>query len=179
MNARAPNWSSLGAQRLDVKNFRPISWNAGHDSFAVETVMSTRMTRTSRPEPRARRRKNPSAPARRPPPRTGAGGGGCGSVGASVVRVTCGSGCRGTVARATLPTPPLGGGDRGSGGDHDLVDLRDRRVAQVVGKVGEVELVRHVLPVAQHIAEPGLERRALGLVGLVLVDEDPGRRRDR
>ena len=46
MNASAPNWSSGGDQRREVRNRRPMSWNTGSERRVMVTAMSPRMSST-------------------------------------------------------------------------------------------------------------------------------------
>src|ERR1700730_8214050 len=53
MNARAPKCPDPGSHRLDVKKEMPAFWNAGHASLVVDHAINARITKTSKPPPRA------------------------------------------------------------------------------------------------------------------------------
>src|SRR5437588_3712076 len=159
MKARAPKWPSAGFQFVDVRNRRPSCRKAGIASLVVENRMRPSTTRTRNPEARQIQRKVWSA--RRDPPWSGpfgAPGRGCASGGLVVLGVAI-------KWRST--------------GNDQLVELGDRLLLDVVGQLGVVDAGGHVLAVGVDVLQERLQVRALGVVGLVLVGDDPRRRRDR
>src|SRR6478752_9353213 len=78
MNDRAPYTASLGAQRLVVKNDRPMSCRVGQALRVIVTTMRARITRIAVPAARVTQRNVPSASCARwrRPRRTASVGGG-------------------------------------------------------------------------------------------------------
>ena len=154
MNCSAPNWFLFGSHFWLVRKLRKPSWrNAGHALLSVVYAMSASTARTMSPAPSASALKTRSAQT---PP-----------VFAVVFPFANADGAR-SVTCSTLRRWNL-----------QLTQLRFGLLAQRLGKLRIVVRLREALPVGEEVLQERLERVALVLVGLVLVGDDPRRRRDR
>src|SRR5206468_11960462 len=155
MKARAPNCSAGGFHVDDVKKLRTMCRNAGAASWVVEMAMRARMTSTVSPHSKVTTVKTRSATGRRRALGSFADPGGLVGV---------------EVAVAVKP---------GSRRDQEGVELGLGLVEDVGRQLGVVDRSGLVLAGPVDVLQERLEGGALGLVGLVLVGDDPGRRGDR